>query len=172
MLENAIADIREFLEERYFGKYRGIVKEVDPKTGYIKAIVPKVWGKDRLSPPIIPCVPFAGNKYGLVLLPEKEDGVWVEFEAGLKTAPLWTGFWWAKDESPAQTKKDAKIRGIITPGKLEVLLDDTNKEIKLVHPDGPAIKISKSGIELKVGPKSVILSKDGLNVNDGAFKVS
>lgn len=172
MFEDAVVEIKEFLEERYFGKYRGIVKEVDPKTGYIKAVVPKVWGKDKLSPPMAPCVPFGGNKYGLVVLPEKEDGVWVEFEAGSKKAPLWSGFWWAKDEVPDQTKDDGKIRGLITPGKLEVMLDDKAKEIRLIHPDGPQIIIGKSDITLKAGSKSVKLSKSGLDVNDGAFKVS
>ncbi len=170
--ENVVADIRTFLEERYFGKYRGRVKQVDPATGYIKAEVPKVWGSGQLSPWMTPCVPFAGDGYGLVVLPKDEDGVWVEFEAGLKSAPLWTGFWWAQDEPPSQTKDDAQIRGLITPEKLELIMDDSAKEIRLKHPDGPELKISSSGIDLTVGQKKISLSDSGLDVNDGAFKVS
>lgn len=174
MLDGIIAEIKEFLETRYFGKYRGIVDEVDEATGYIKAKVSKVWGDKVGKRWITPCVPFAGSKdgnhYGLVTLPVKGDGVWIEFEAGDEDSPIWTGFWWGKDEMPTQTKQ--QIRGLVTPEQLQFLMDDEAKEIKLIHPDGPEMKLTGSEIELKVGSKKIKLSSSGLDVNDGAFKVS
>jgi hypothetical protein len=81
--ERLLVDVAEQTRSRYFGKYRGLVQDVeDPETlGRLRAQVPEVYG-DADSPWAFPVVPFAGPNHGLVLLPEVGDGVWIEFEAG------------------------------------------------------------------------------------------
>ncbi|HYY42592.1 MAG TPA: phage baseplate assembly protein V, partial [Pyrinomonadaceae bacterium] len=94
-LENLVADLHEEVRSRFFGKYRGVVLNVDDpeQMGRIQARVPEVL-QEASSAWAVPCVPFAGAGHGLVLLPELGDGVWIEFEAGDIARPVWTGCWW------------------------------------------------------------------------------
>src|SRR6185503_16349991 len=80
---------------RFYGKYRGFVQDVsDPETrGRITATVPEVLGEE-VSGWALPVSPFAGANHGVVLLPEVGNGVWIEFEAGDPSRPLWIGGWW------------------------------------------------------------------------------
>ena len=81
--ESILERVSEFQRTRYFGKYRGLVNDIDDPDGLgrIKADVPAVFG-DQVSPWAMPCLPFAGASHGLALIPEVGDGVWIEFEGG------------------------------------------------------------------------------------------
>ncbi len=80
--------------EKFFGKYRGVVvNNLDPL------------GESRLliNVPSIPhalnmwaqaCVPYAGIMEGFHVIPAIGSNVWVEFEAGNPSYPLWVGFYW------------------------------------------------------------------------------
>jgi uncharacterized protein involved in type VI secretion and phage assembly len=169
--ETMLADLHEEVHGRYWGKYRGTVKSVDdPETmGRIQATGPSVFG-DQVSPWALPAVPFAGDRHGLVLLPEEGDGVWIEFEGGDLSLPIWTGCWWARGEIPPPGA--AKVRVLATTGGLKLVMDDDAKKIQIVHPDGPEITLTSSELTLKAGSAKVVLSSSGVSVNDGALTVS
>ncbi len=169
-MESVVAQQSEFTQSRYFGKYRGIVEEVDHKTGYLTAIVADVFGEKLPSPMATPCVPYAGKKYGMAFLPEKGDGVWIEFEAGNRQDPIWTGFWWADDEMPDDTGKES-VRGLITKEKLKFIMDDKNKVIKFEHPSGSKIEIGDKEIKFEVSGQSLVISSKSISLNKGAFEV-
>ena len=155
-----------------FGKYRGVVTQVgkDENLGRIKAKIPSVLGNDVESVWIEPAVPYAGKDHGMLLLPEKDDGVWIEFEAGHPWLPLWTGFYWGKDQKPKTAAENVRV--ITTKQGHQVVLDDKNDEIRLENGKGPKVVIGKDSITLEVSGKKVVLSKDGLDVNGGALKVT
>ena len=47
-MEQLAVEVSEYMRTRYFGKYRGLVKEVGKdkdKLGQIKALVPEVYGE-------------------------------------------------------------------------------------------------------------------------------
>lgn len=180
-----VAEIRQQMNNRYYGKYRGVVRNVDDRNGTIQALVPAVYGEE-LSPWAYPCAPFAGNQHGLVLLPEAGDGVWIEFEAGDISRPIWCGGWWGQNELPQPGAE--KKRVLATTAGLKIVLDDQAKEIQLKHPDGPVltmtgqeIKLSlQSGTELtinaaeislKIGSAKLALSASGVSINDSALQV-
>jgi uncharacterized protein involved in type VI secretion and phage assembly len=170
-LERPIAQIAEQLEGRYFGKYRGTVESVsDPENlGRITAKVPSVYG-DEVSPWAFPAVPFAGDQHGLLFLPKQGDGVWVEFEAGDASHPIWTGYWWARGEIPAPAGPDQRV--IVTPGKLRIILDDSGGgKIQLQHTDQAEITLSNSELSIRFGPAKIVLNAAGVSINDNAFKV-
>jgi len=106
-----------------FGKYRGTVSKVGTGAdlGKLRAYIPSVLGEYKESIWIEPAVPFAGNKHGIMFLPEVGDGVWVEFEAGHPWLPIWTGFWWGKDQKPAAASE--KVRVITTSHGHQIVLD-------------------------------------------------
>ena len=87
--------------DRFYGKYRGLVMiNVDPDSrGRLKALVPEVLGEVPSSW-ALPCAPYAGTGSGFFAVPPIGAGVWIEFEAGDVSRPIWSGAWWASGELP------------------------------------------------------------------------
>jgi hypothetical protein len=81
--------------QKFYGKYRAVVtNNVDPlMIGRIQVIVPDV---ASLAPSTwaMPCVPVAGINMGMFSPPLVGSGVWVEFERGDPSKPIWTGCYW------------------------------------------------------------------------------
>src|SRR5260370_26780672 len=76
----------------------------------------------------MPCVPFAGDQVGFYSLPPTGSGVWIEFEAGDPSYPIWTGCFWADSELPDSSDADIKIW---KTDKLTLRLDDSASEMLL-----------------------------------------
>lgn len=165
--EELLVDLAEHRRTRLFGKYRGIVTKVDEsELGYISAIVHEVFGEEFELPHIAPAVPFAGKNHGLVALPEVDDGVWIEFEAGNVSKPIWTGFWWANDEMPEP--KGTLIRAFITSAGHKLILDDDKNEVKLLHADGAEMTMTGDDITIKIGQASVTMSDSEISLKVGS----
>ena len=171
--ERLLIEVAEYMRSRYFGKYRGIVRDVDDpdRLGRITAQVPEVYGDGEtdLSPWALPCVPFAGEDHGFVALPEVDDGVWIEFEAGDIARPIWTGCWWAEEEMPQPGAPGT--RTWVTTAGHKLVLDDNENRVQLLHADGAELTMTDSDITLKIGSTQIVLSSSGVNVNNGAFEV-
>jgi uncharacterized protein involved in type VI secretion and phage assembly len=174
--ERLLVEAAEYIRNRYFGKYRGLVNAVEdvdsPDTqnlGRIRARVPEVYG-DMISPWALPAVPFAGDGHGLVALPEVNDGVWIEFEAGDISRPVWSGCWWASGQLPAPGAR--AVRTLVTSGGHRVVLDDEAKKLQLLHSGGAELTMTDNDITLKIGSSQIVLSASGVSVNDGALEVT
>lgn len=169
-LEQLFVELTDEVRHRHYGKYRGIVRDIDdPESlGRIVASVPSVLG-DQDSSWALPAVPFAGDGHGLVLLPKVGDGVWIEFEAGDPSLPIWTGLWWGSDEMPSPG--GIEVRTLVTPEGLKLVLDDAGKKIQLLHPGGAEITLTDTDITLKVTGAKIVLSATGISMNDGACTV-
>jgi uncharacterized protein involved in type VI secretion and phage assembly len=87
--------------ERVYGKHRGRVSDdQDPsKLGRIRAQVPEVLGTVD-SGWALPAAPYGGDQVGLFTVPPVGAGVWIEFEAGDVSRPIWSGCWWADGQPP------------------------------------------------------------------------
>lgn len=166
--EKTIIELVEFMKSKYFGKYKGIVKEIDESRARIKALVPDVYD-DKISPWALPSAPFAGPQHGFVTIPEENDGVWIEFEGGDPNKPIWSGGWWATDEMPSPAS--AKTRVFATTKNHKIIINDEDDEIKLSHADGAEIILTKDEIIFKIGDTKIVLSRQDVNINNGALKV-
>jgi uncharacterized protein involved in type VI secretion and phage assembly len=169
--EQTVAQLSEQVTGRYFGKYRGTVESVnDPEDlARITAKVPSVYG-DEVSPWAFPSVPFAGAQYGLLFLPKPGDGVWFEFEAGDPSHPIWSGFWFARNEIPSPASPDTRV--IVTPGNLRIILDDSGGgKIQIQHTSQAEIVLSASELSVRYGPAKIVLNSAGVSINGTAFKV-
>jgi uncharacterized protein involved in type VI secretion and phage assembly len=168
--ERLLVDMHERMTTRFYGKHRGIVTNVDDpdKLGRIKAKVDSVYaGKETEW--AVPAVPFAGAKHGLLLLPETGDGVWIEFEAGIVSRPIWTGFWWGNNDLPSPNGPHKRV--LTTPKGLQMVFDDDSTTLQLKHPGGGEITMKDSSITIKLGSSSIELSLSGVSVNNGALQV-
>jgi len=169
-MEQLVIEAVEFIRSRCFGKYRGLVRDVDDdeNLGRIKAKVPEIYENED-SPWALPSVPFAGENHGLVVLPEVGDGVWIECEAGDPSRPIWTGCWWASNELPEPGGKQTRV--LVTSGGHKIVLDDENSELKLLHSGGGEITMTDNDITIKIGSTQIVLSSSGVNINNGALEV-
>lgn len=87
--------------DRFFGKYRGIVTDNDDpdKRGRLRARVPALLDEYE-SGWATPCAPYGGLGAGFFSIPPISAGVWIEFEGGDISRPIWAGCYWAQGETP------------------------------------------------------------------------
>lgn len=165
--EDLLVEIAEWKRGHFFGKYRGIVKTVGEgdELGFITAIVPEIFGEMEV-PRIVPAVPFAGAKHGLVALPEVDDGVWIEFEAGNVSKPIWSGFWWADGEMPEP--KGALVRTFITTAGHKLILDDDGGEVTLLHSNGAEMTMTDSDISITIGQATIKMTDSEISLSVGS----
>jgi len=80
------------MSARFFGKYRGVVlSNVDPeRMGRVRVQVPDVFGAAG-SGLAMPCVPCNLPKKVGGALPKIGATVWIEFEQGDASRPIWAG---------------------------------------------------------------------------------
>ncbi|NJM59157.1 MAG: hypothetical protein HC849_01405 [Oscillatoriales cyanobacterium RU_3_3] len=168
MNDATILEILERVRNRFYGKYRGTVTEVDAATMRIKAKVPSVL-KEQPTGWCMACVPYAGDAVGIAFLPEVGSGVWIEFEGGDVSYPIWTGCYWRKDEFPEEATE--KIKAIVTQSGHKILLDDDASTITITDSNDNKITLESSGITLERGGKKINISTSQVNVNDGALEV-
>jgi uncharacterized protein involved in type VI secretion and phage assembly len=166
--DRGLEDILDRLRTRFYGKYRGIVTSVDPATMRIKALVPAVLG-DTETGWCMPCVPYAGTKTGFAFLPAGGSGVWIEFEGGDVSYPIWVGGYWRENEVPAGAAQNVRV--IVTAATLTLKLDDDQGEITLSDQNGNTVTLGKSGIKVANGQESVVVSSTSVSVNAGALEV-
>lgn len=148
---------------RYYGKYRGLVADNDDpqQLGRIKARVPEVLG-DVTSGWALPCVPYAGNGSGQYTVPEPDTGVWIEFEAGDPSRPIWSGCWWGDGQLPADNGGQSgtpDLKVIRSEQGLMVTLDDGGQVITVSDQDGSnllEIQVMAGKVTLKGTTKAVI----------------
>jgi type VI secretion system secreted protein VgrG len=119
MIEQLLQQLIERTESRYFGKYRGYVCDVaDPlNLGRIQCRVPRLMG-DVATGWAMPCAPYAGPDQGLFSVPDVGAGVWVEFEGGDLSKPIWSGMWWGEPELKDLGQPDSTAR--VAPDVSEV----------------------------------------------------
>lgn len=162
-INESIVRLLERMSNRYYGKYRGTVtNNQDPKNlGRIKANVPEVLG-DVESGWALPCAPYGGNGVGMFTIPAVKDGVWIEFEAGDVSRPIWTGAWWADNELPKDNKKTSAtppLKIIRSEKGLMITLDDNSQTITLSDKNGKnmlEIKVKEGKITIKGAKKAVV----------------
>ena len=157
-----MCDMLEMMGGRFFGKYRGIVKDNKDPTGRgrLKVIVSAVMGDAAIW--ALPCVPYAGNNMGTYMMPEKDAGVWVEFEAGDPSYPIWVGCFWADSQVPKnerRTQATPPLKMIRSQKGLMVTLDDNEQAITVSDKDGNnliTIAVQQGKVTVKGAQKVVV----------------
>src|SRR5215216_1985993 len=147
----------------YYGKYRGIVTDnQDPNNlGRLKARVPEVL-LDVETGWALPAAPYSGGGSGSYTVPEPDTGVWIEFEAGDVSRPIWTGCWWGTDQLPknnAGTAATPAMKIIRSEQGLMVALDDDGQTVHLSDKDGRnvlEIQVQSGKITIKGATKAVV----------------
>lgn len=173
MDNSALDELLTRLRNRFYGKYRGTVTDVDPQTCRIKATVPAVLG-DNPTGWCMPCVPYAGPKVGIAFLPEQGSGVWIEFEGGDVSFPIWVGCYWRQGEVPDGVGADVKVIATATAGSsqlLRLVFDNTKPSLTVTDSNQNSAGLDSSGITLARGSQQIGISDSKVSVNNGALEV-
>jgi uncharacterized protein involved in type VI secretion and phage assembly len=174
VLSRLTALLQEKVENRYYGKYRGIVESNEDSTnsGRLLVKVPALMGENVLGW-AMPSFPYGGNGHGLYMVPDKDDGVWVEFEAGNLSYPIWSGTWWARSETPKgaeDASPEPALKIIRSKGGNILQMSDAagNESISLIDKSGNKIVMKSESISVtdKSGNK-VTMSASSVEVDAG-----
>lgn len=168
MSDPLLQELLDRVKNRFYGKYRGVVTDVDASTMRIKASVPSVLPNGGTGW-AMPCVPYAGPQVGVIMLPEVGSGVWIEFEGGDVSFPVWVGMYWHSGEIPSEAS--ATVKSIITSAG-SIALDDDAGSITLTDAQQNTVVLDSDGVTSTSGSSSVAIGASGVDVNDGAFEVT
>lgn len=134
---------------RYYGTYRAIVlnNEDGINQGKILVSIPliqtgiQVWAYPKSM--------GGGLGYGFkFLMPPKGEFVWVEFEYGDPTRPVWSYHPWALGEMPEQLKSPNVI-GLVTPKGHYITLSEDEDVLTIQLEEGSSLRLEKDKITLK-----------------------
>jgi hypothetical protein len=173
-LDELVVELAARERERFYGKYRGIVRDTDDpeRVGRLRAQVPAVLG-DADSPWALPCTPYAGPGEGLYAIPPVGAAVWIEFEGGDPSRPIWSGGWWGQGERP-QTEQgreaDPPQKVLRSASGLLLALDDDGHTATLSDAHGSnLLKISVDSGEIRVQcTAKVIVEAPQIELTEGA----
>lgn len=117
----------------YYGIYKGIVKDnADPQSqGRIKVQVPELGRDDALEMYAYPVSQYAGSGVGIFFPPETGSFVWIMFEGGNPTLPVYLGGWWPRGQVPSDANPGGispMVREIKTKSGHRIIFDDGLKE--------------------------------------------
>lgn len=163
-----LQDLMDHVRNRFYGKYRGVVTDVDASTMRVKASVPSVL-PGAPTGWCAPCVPYAGPQVGVCMLPEVGSGVWIEFEAGDVSKPIWTGCFWFAGQVPSAA--DPAVKSVITTAG-SLAFDTDAGSITTTGTQSQTITVDSSGVTLTAGSGAVAVGASGVSVNNGALEVT
>ncbi len=171
--------------QNYYGKYRGtVLNNIDPEMrGRLMLNVPDVLGLIPSSW-AEPCVPLAGPTgppMGVFLVPPIGAGVWVEFEQGDPSYPIWAGCRWG-------TQSDVPTMALAgNPADPNIVLQSLLQQMVMISdmPPTPAtggiilksttgamIVVNDSGIYISNGKGAMItMVGPAVTINNGALVV-
>jgi uncharacterized protein involved in type VI secretion and phage assembly len=167
--EQVLARLVERVEGRFFGKYRGQVTDNnDPDNlGRIKAKVPRVLG-DEESGWALPAFIYGGaSEQGLFALPDIGAGVWIEFEGGDLSYPVWTGTWYTTGAIPESAQPGKKV--FKTKSGHKIVFDDDGGTVEVTDSNANTVAMDANTIKIAAGnATTIVIDAPQIQLVDGA----
>jgi hypothetical protein len=146
-----LARLVERVEGRYFGKYRGEVTcNDDPDNlGRVKARVRRLFGEEETDW-ALPAFPYGGKReQGFFVVPDVGSSIWVEFEEGYLSHPIWSGVWYGSGELPESASPAKKV--LKTKSGHKLVLDDDGGSIEITDSNDNSVMMDSGTIRIKAG---------------------
>jgi len=154
---DVLSKLVERVEGRFYGKYRGVVaNNADPlNLGRIQATVPRLLAAETTGW-ALPAFPYGGvAEEGYFAVPSVGAGVWIEFEEGDLSYPIWTGTWYQSGQIPESAKPAQKV--FKTTSGHKIVLDDDAKSITITDANANVISMDSSAIKITAGQATQIV---------------
>jgi len=168
-IDEVVARLVERVEGRYFGKYRGLVTDNnDPNNlGRLRAKVPRVLG-DEESGWALPAFVYGGtSEQGLFAVPDIGAGVWIEFEGGDLSYPVWTGTWYSAGAIPESAQPGQKV--FKTKSGHKIVLDDDGGTVEITDSNANTVTMDSGTIKISAGSATtIVIDAPQIQLVDGA----
>lgn len=171
-------------QNTYFGMFAGtVVQNIDPllrgrlqiSLPDVLSFVPSTWAE--------PCVPLAGPSgppMGVYMVPPIGAGVWVTFQAGDPSRPIWMGCrWGTPSDVPTLAHAGLPVSPNIvlqTAGQNTLVISDLpgpTGGIMLKSLSGATIIVNDTGIYIQNGKgASLFMTGPSVIINNGALTIT
>ena len=142
--------------------------------GRIHANLEGVYGIKETGP-VYSSILYAGNGVGLMFVPPEGAHVWIEFERGDPSKPIYSGcFWNTKDEVPNDDDFSYPDSKMIKTEFATVILDafssNNNEKQKIIIKtnNSSKITITENEIKLELQQSTIQLNSSSVTVNGDA----
>jgi hypothetical protein len=95
--------------------------------------------------------------------------VWIEFEGGDVSFPIWTGCYWTAGDVPSSAS--AGVKTIITSAGT-LAFDNGASSVTLANSSQHSLVLDSSGAVAAAGAGKIELGASGVSVNSGALEVT
>lgn len=171
--------------KRFWGLYRGkVINNIDPlELNRLEVEVPTIPGSAASF--AMPCAPYGGFQVGMVLTPPIGANVWVEFENGDPSYPVWVGCFWTEGMKPALA--ELPTQQVFSTGSFNAMINDIPGAAEFLLEWGPpgfgvpcTLSINTEAVTFTVGevvftvtpeeasalmePTNIIMTPEGLTV--------
>ena len=167
--DRIIARLIERVEGRYFGKYRGQVTDNDDpdNLGRVKASVPKLLG-DEETGWALPAFVYGGtSEQGLFAVPDIGAGVWIEFEGGDLSYPIWSGTWFTSGAIPESAQAGKKV--FKTKSGHKMVFDDDGGSLEITDSNGNSVTMDSDTVKITAGSAlKIVIDAPQIELVDGA----
>ena len=162
--EDLLVELTDSRRNRFYSKYRGVVSDnADPDSlGRVRARVPSVLGDSLESTWALPCAPYSGDNEGDLKIPPVGARVWIEFEGGDVSRPIWSGCWWGEGQLPKNEKDNEAspdLKVLRSASGMIISLDDSANSLTLSDSNGNnflTIEAQAGKIKIKGNTKVVV----------------
>ena len=147
---------------KFYGKYSGEVVKNDTdkeNMGRIVVKVPSVFGRGA-EVTARPCLP-----YGHFFVPPVGAKVWIEFEGGHSSSPIWVGTWYPQGTTPAKggiSPPDNRVIQTASGHVIEIMDKLGEEKITIKHKGNAFISIDKKGSVLIANQSGSYVQLDAL----------
>jgi uncharacterized protein involved in type VI secretion and phage assembly len=149
--DEVLARLIQRVDGRYYGKYRGQVTDNnDPSNlGRVKASVPRVLGTENTGWALPAFIYGGASEQGFFAVPDVGAGVWIEFEGGDLSYPIWTGTWFTSGDIPESAQPGKKV--LKTKAGHKMVLDDDGGTLEITDSNGNTITMDSSTVKVAAG---------------------
>jgi hypothetical protein len=168
-IDELLARLVQRVEGRYFGKYRGQVTDNnDPDNlGRIKAKVPRVLSDEETGWALPAFIYGGATDQGLFAMPDVGAGVWIEFEGGDLSYPIWSGTWFTSGDIPESAKAGKKV--FKTSSGHKIVLDDDGGTLEITDSNANSVTMDASTVKIAAGGAvKVVIDAPQIELVDGA----
>jgi hypothetical protein len=154
---------------KYYGKYRGkVLENVDPE--FLGRIIPEVADvPGSMLNWAMPCTPYAGFEVGFYAIPPIGANVWIEYEGGDPSFPIWAGCFWAEGEVPLEAPPpETKI---FKTEFITMVLNDVPEEggfiLECIEPavNTPlSMLFNSEGIQIICGDVTIVMTPESISL--------
>lgn len=155
--DDILARLIERVEGHYYGKYRGQVTDnSDPNNlGRVKAKVPRVLGDEETGWALPAFIYGGASEQGLFAVPDVGAGVWIEFEGGDLSYPIWSGTWFTSGDIPESAQPGKKV--LKTKAGHKLVFDDDAGSLEVTDSNGNTVTMDANTVKVAAGNASKVV---------------